>query len=75
MKDSCKDEREMRQRDLFTEEGRLFEELCTIERLRAGFRRVKKNKGSPGIDGVTIEDFGSRLTEELRVREKITTQN
>jgi group II intron reverse transcriptase/maturase len=56
----------MRQRDLFTDEGRLFEELCAIERLRAGFKRVKKNKGSPGIDGVTIEDFGSRLTEELR---------
>ena len=55
----------MRQQDLFTEEDRLFEELCTIERLRAGFRRVKKNKGSPGIDGVTIEEFGSRLSEEL----------
>jgi RNA-directed DNA polymerase len=55
----------MRQRDLFRDEGRLFEELCAIERLRAGFKRVKKNKGSPGIDGVTIEDFGSRLTEEL----------
>jgi group II intron reverse transcriptase/maturase len=56
----------MRQRDLFRDEGRLFEELCAIERLRAGFKRVKKNKGSPGIDGVTIEEFGSRLTEELR---------
>jgi len=55
----------MRQRNLFTEEGRLFEELCTIERLRAGFRRVKKKKGSPGVDGVRIEDFESRLTEEL----------
>jgi RNA-directed DNA polymerase len=55
----------MRQRDLFSNEARLFEELCTIERLRAGFRRVRKNKGSPGVDGVTIEDFGSRLNEEL----------
>ena len=55
----------MRQRDLFRNEARLFEELCTIERLRAGFRRVKKNKGSPGVDGVRIEDFGSRLNEEL----------
>jgi len=26
---------------------------------------VKKNKGSPGIDGITIEDFESRLIEEL----------
>lgn len=59
------DESEMRQRDLFRDEGRLFEELCTIERLRAGFRRVKKNKGSPGVDGVTIAEFESRLIEEL----------
>ena len=55
----------MRQRDLFTEEDRLFEELCTLERLRAGFRSVKKNKGSPGVDGVTIAEFESRLSEEL----------
>jgi group II intron reverse transcriptase/maturase len=55
----------MRQRDLFIEEPRLFEALCSIERLEAGFRRVKKNKGSPGVDGVTIAEFESRLSEEL----------
>ena len=55
----------MRQRDLFIEERRLFEALCTVERLEAGFRRVKKNKGSPGVDGVTIGEFESRLIEEL----------
>ena len=55
----------MSQRDLFIEEPRLFEALCTIERMEAGFRHVKKNKGSPGVDGTTIEEFGSRLTEEL----------
>ncbi len=55
----------MSQRDLFIEEPRLFEELCSIERLEAGFRRVKKNKGSPGVDGVTIDEFDSRLSEEL----------
>jgi len=55
----------MRQRDLFIEERRLFEALCTVERLGAGFRRVKKNKGSPGIDGVSIAEFESRLSEEL----------
>jgi RNA-directed DNA polymerase len=65
MKGSCKITSEMRQRDLFSNEARLFEDLCAIERLRAGFWRVKKNKGSPGVDGVTLEVFGSRLNEEL----------
>ena len=55
----------MRQKDLFIEEPRLFAALCSIERLEAGFRRVKKNKGSPGVDGVTITEFESRLNEEL----------
>ena len=52
-------------RDLLTDERRLFEDLCTTETLKAGFRRVKKNKGSPGIDGVTIAAFEARLDEEL----------
>ncbi len=57
---------------LFIEEPRLFEALCTVEVLEAGFRRVKKNKGSPGVDGVTIDDFGSRLSEELsRLKEEL----
>lgn len=51
--------------DLLIDELRLFEELCRIEGLRAGFNRVRKNKGSPGIDGVTIAEFESRLDEEL----------
>ena len=53
-------------RDLLTDERRLFEDLCTTAWLEAGFRRVKKNKGSPGVDGVRIADFESRLDEELR---------
>jgi RNA-directed DNA polymerase len=53
-------------RDLLTDERRLFEDLCTTAWLEAGFRRVKKNKGSPGVDGVTIAEFESRLDEELR---------
>ncbi len=62
----------MRQRDLFIEEQRLFEALCSIERLEAGFRRVKKNKGSPGVDGVTTAEFESRLSEELvRLKEEL----
>ena len=55
----------MRQSELLLDETSLFEALCSIERLEAGFRRVKKNKGSPGVDGVTITEFESRLSEEL----------
>jgi group II intron reverse transcriptase/maturase len=52
-------------KDLLTDERRLFEELCTTIWLEEGFRRVRKNKGSPGIDGVRIAEFESRLDEEL----------
>ena len=62
----------MRQIELLLDETRLFEALCSIERLEAGFRRVKKNKGSPGVDGVTIAEFESRLSEELsRLKEDL----
>ena len=64
-KGSCETESEMSSDDLLIDEKRLFEELCRIEWLGAGFKRVKKNKGSPGIDGVTIAEFESRLDEEL----------
>ena len=59
-------------RDLLTDERRLFEELCTTHWLAAGFQRVKKNKGSPGIDGVEIAEFQTRLDEELgQLREEL----
>ncbi len=52
-------------RDLLTDERRLFEEVCTTEWLAAGFQRVRKNKGAPGMDGVTMAEDESRLDEEL----------
>jgi RNA-directed DNA polymerase len=52
-------------RDLLTDERRLFEEPCRTEWLAAGFRRVKKRKGSSGVDGVTIAELEARLDEEL----------
>jgi group II intron reverse transcriptase/maturase len=47
------------------ERNKLFESLCTKEILERGFKAVKKNKGSHGIDGLSIETFESRLDEEL----------
>jgi group II intron reverse transcriptase/maturase len=51
--------------DLFMEDGNLFERLYTLSLLREGFKAVKRNKGSAGIDGVSIADFEIRLEEEL----------
>ena len=69
-----KDESEVSGKDLLTDERRLFEDLCTTHWLEAGFRRVKQNKGSPGIDGVTIKEFDSRLDEELsRLKAELET--
>jgi retron-type reverse transcriptase len=65
MKDHCKRKSKMNQSDLFEEEPRLFENLCSTLYLSVGFEQVKKNKGKPGIDGVSITDFEASLDEEL----------
>jgi RNA-directed DNA polymerase len=65
MKRQPKMKSKTRQLSLFVDERSLFEKLCDQSILEAGFKAVKKNDGSPGIDGVTIQDFESRLEEEL----------
>lgn len=45
--------------------GYLLEKICSTDNLRAAFKCVKANKGSPGIDGKTIKDFEQNLEEEL----------
>jgi group II intron reverse transcriptase/maturase len=47
------------------EEPRLFENLCSTLYLGIGFILVKRNRGKPGIDGVSIADFEANLEEEL----------
>ena len=47
------------------EERSLFDDLCSRTYLSVGFTLVKRNKGKPGIDGVSIQDFETRLEEEL----------
>jgi RNA-directed DNA polymerase len=47
------------------EEPRLFENLCSTYYLGIGFILVKRNRGKPGIDGVSIADFEADLDEEL----------
>ena len=65
MKRQPKMKSKMRQLNLFVDERSLFKKLCDLSSLESGFKAVKKNAGSPGVDGVTIQDFESRLEEEL----------
>ena len=44
----------------------LFEQICALETLRDAFRAVKRNKGAPGIDGITIEKYEENLEENLK---------
>ena len=61
------------QPDLFHQEKRLYDRLCEPEMLYHGFVEVRRNKGAPGIDKVTISDFESNLEQELaRLSEELT---
>lgn len=58
--------------DQLIEEPSLFDKLCSTRYLSMGFEQVKKNQGKPGVDGVGIEDFETRLDEELsRLRQEL----
>ena len=40
-----------------------MEEVCDRENLVRAWKRVRQNKGSPGVDGMTIDDAQSYLRE------------
>lgn len=49
----------------FGQPADLFEELCLAQRLKRGFREVRRNRGAAGIDGISIEEFESNLEAEI----------
>ena len=50
----------------------ILEEICDISNLDKAFKLVKKNKGAPGIDGITIEEYEINLFENIQqLRESI----
>ncbi len=42
---------------------RLMEEVCQRENLRQALQRVRQNKGSPGVDGMTVYELPDYLRE------------
>ena len=44
----------------------LLEEILKKDNLNRAFKRVKANKGAPGIDGITVEETGAYLRENQK---------
>ena len=42
---------------------RLMEEICERENLKQALKRVKANKGAPGVDGMTVQALPAYLRE------------
>jgi RNA-directed DNA polymerase len=50
----------------------LMEEIVKRENLRKALQRVRQNKGSPGIDGMTVKKLGGYLKKHWpRIREQL----
>jgi RNA-directed DNA polymerase len=45
----------------------LMDKISSYGSLGKAYQQVKRNQGSGGVDGVSISDFGSNLTSELKV--------
>ena len=50
----------------YTPNTSLATQLCQPETLHTAWRKVRANKGGPGRDGVTIQQFEADLTKHLR---------
>src|ERR1700726_4793522 len=52
--------------------NRLMEEVCERENLKEALRRVKANKGSPGVDGMTVYEIDDYLKQHWpAIREQL----
>lgn len=52
----------------------LIAKVCERQNLQAALKRVRKNKGSPGIDGMTVDELADHLREQWpALREQLLT--
>ncbi len=54
---------EMRQNDIAMYDNRLMEKILDRNNMNEAFKKVKKNKGSHGIDGITVDELQQYLRE------------
>jgi RNA-directed DNA polymerase len=47
--------------DQLTPEQHLLERILATENMELAWKRVKANKGAPGVDGITIDDFPDKF--------------
>ena len=53
----------------------LLEKMLNDENIMEAYKQVKRNKGAPGIDGMTVSELKEYLDENLdRIREQIRTR-
>jgi len=43
----------------------LMEEVCKRDNLNRAYKRVKTNRGAPGVDGMSVEELGPWLAEHM----------
>ena len=53
----------------------LMEEVCSRENLETAWKRVRRNKGGPGVDGMTIDAAKDYLREQWpNIRSNCSTE-
>jgi RNA-directed DNA polymerase len=63
-----------RRTESLAETERLMEEVCEWENCKQALQRVKANKGSPGVDGMTVEQLPDYLKQHgPKIREQLLT--
>jgi RNA-directed DNA polymerase len=51
---------------------RVMEEVCELENCKPALQRVKANKGSPGVEGMTVDELPEYLKQhELEIGEQL----
>ena len=48
----------------------MYKKITDLEHLKVAFKAVKKNRGSAGIDNITISDYKENLESNLEILQK-----